>query len=96
MKHHCPHTPCLLVGCKSGKKLRAISELKPELGSCVKVEVAVLVPNKPDGFCGRKATLKKKSSGAVKVEVAILSPAPSLIVRVVSVDVKRINAMLNR
>jgi len=28
-----------------------------ELGSCVKVEVAVLgsVPNKPSGFCGRTA-----------------------------------------
>ena len=43
VKHHCPHTPCLLVGCKSGKKLRAISELKPELGSCVKVEVMMMM-----------------------------------------------------
>ena len=35
-----------------------------ELGSCVKVEVAVLgfpVPNKPYGFCGRRATLRQKS-----------------------------------
>ena len=37
-----------------------------ELRSCVKVEVAV--PNRPDGLCGRKATLNTQygqSSGAV-------------------------------
>ena len=36
--------------------LRAGSIPAPELKSCVKVEVAV--PNKPHGFCGRKAPLK--------------------------------------
>ena len=33
-----------------------------EIRSCVKVEVAVLgfpVPNNPDGFCGRKASLNQ-------------------------------------
>ena len=70
----------------------------------MKVEVAVLgspVPNKPYGFCGRKATLnsgEKKYSAAlfcshselrscVNVEVAVLG-SPSLIV-MVSVDVKQ-------
>ena len=43
---------------------------RSELGSCKKVEVAVLglpVPNSPYGLCGRKATLdfKKKMSPIV-------------------------------
>ena len=31
-----------------------------EFRSCVKVKVAVLVPNSPDGFCGRKATFEEE------------------------------------
>ena len=39
------------------------STASPEIGRCVKVEVAVLGPNiKPYGFCGRKATLKRKAA----------------------------------
>ena len=50
------------------------------------------VPNKPYGFCGRKATLKRNIDtlefrSCVKGEVAFLG-SPSLIVRMVSVDVK--------
>ena len=43
------------------------------------------VPNKPGGFCGRKATL---NLNCVEVEVAVLS-SPSPIVHMVSVDVKQ-------
>ena len=51
------------------------------------------VPDKPDGFCGRKATFKKEATASelrscVKVEVAVLG-YPSLISLMVSVDVKR-------
>ena len=43
-----------------------------ELRSCVKVEVAVLVPNSTYGLCGRKATLNSGLRSCVKVEVAVL------------------------
>ena len=62
--------------------------------SCVKDEVAVLgslVPNSPYGLSGRKATLKcsiLELRSCVEVEVAVLG-SPSLIVRTVSVNVKR-------
>ena len=49
------------------------------------------VPNSPYGLCGRKATLNCSSSelrSCVKVEVAVQG-SPSLIVLVVSVEVKR-------
>ena len=69
-----------------------------ELGSYVKVKVDVLgspaVPNRPYGLCGRKATLNSKYAcraelrSCVKVEVAVLG-SPSLIVLMVSVDVKQ-------
>ena len=55
---------------------------------------ALPVPNSPCGFCGRKATLKlnllplSELRSCVKVEVAVLC-SPSLIVLVVSVDVKQ-------
>ena len=69
---------------------------KTEFRSCVKVEMAVLgspVPISTYGLCGRKATLKKKLcktelSSCVKVEVAVLG-FPSLIILMVSVDVKQ-------
>ena len=66
-----------------------------ELRNCVKVKVAVLGPNSPCGFCGRKATLKlnllplSELRSCVKVEVAVLLGSPSLIVLVVSLDVKQ-------
>ena len=41
----------------------------------MKVEVAVLVPNSPDGLCGRKATLKLNWS-----EFRSCVEVPSLIV----------------
>ena len=34
--------------------------LLSEFRSCVKVKVAVLVPNSPDGLCGRKATFEEE------------------------------------
>ena len=49
------------------------------------------VPNSPHGLCGRKATLNcgiSELKSCVKVEVAVLD-SPSLIVLVVSVDVKQ-------
>ena len=53
------------------------------------------VPNSASGFCGRKATLKKKEKAVelefrscVKIEVAV-SGSPSMIVLMVSVDVKQ-------
>ena len=50
------------------------------------------VPNKPYGFCGRKAPGKKKVwtklRSIVKVEVDVLG-SPSLIVLRISVDVKQ-------
>ena len=47
-------------------------------------------PNKPHGFCGRKATLNSLSElkSCVKVEVAVFG-SPSLISLMVSVDVKQ-------
>ena len=49
------------------------------------------VADKPYGFCGRKATLNRthpELRNCVKVEVAILD-SPSLIILMVSVDVKQ-------
>ena len=43
--------------------LKVLVTLSPELRSSVKVEMVILcshVPNKPDGFCGHNATLKRK------------------------------------
>ena len=62
----------------------------------MKVEVAIIatpVPDNPYGICGRKATLNLNTlhsevRSCVKVEVAVLG-SPSLIVLVVSVDVKQ-------
>ena len=60
----------------------------------MKDEVAVLgslVPNSPYGLCGRKETLNfsiLELWRCVEVEVAVLG-SPSLIVRTVSVNVKR-------
>ena len=60
----------------------------------MKVEVAVLgslIPNSPYGLCGRKTTLNfsiLELRRCVEVEVAVLE-SPSLIVRTVSVNVKR-------
>ena len=56
----------------------------------MKVEVAD--PKKPDGFCGRKATLNCSISelrSCVKVEVAVLGSPPSLISLMVSVDASK-------
>ena len=60
---------------------------------CVCGRPGLPVPNSPYGLCGRKATLnlKPKQSelrSCVKVEVAVLG-SPSLIVLIVSVDVKQ-------
>ena len=48
------------------------------------------VPNSPHDLCGRKATLNLNSDtqSCVKVEVAVLG-SPSLIVLMISVDVKQ-------
>ena len=49
------------------------------------------VPNSPCGLCGRKATLNcsiTEFRSCVNVEVAVLG-SPSLIVLIVSVDVKQ-------
>ena len=78
-----PSSPYGLCGRKATLNLR-----------CVKVEVAVPDSNSPCGLCGRKATLNLSSDtdlelrSCVKVEVAVLG-SPSLIVLVVSVDVKQ-------
>ena len=56
----------------------------------MKVEVAVLGPNKPCGFCARrlKLTLFTELRSRVKEEVGVLG-SPSLTVCTVSVDVKQ-------
>ena len=49
------------------------------------------VPKNPDGFCGRKATLKRVCSqlrSCVNIEVVVLG-SPSLISLIVSVDAKQ-------
>ena len=70
-----------------GIKQKDIKFKLSEVRNCVKV-----VPNKPHGFCGRKATLNQFKQSelriCVKVDVAVLG-SPSLISLVVSVDVKR-------
>ena len=50
--------------------------------------------NKSDGFCGRKATLKRNTSqslirSCVKVEVAVLGSPSLVVLSMVSVDVKQ-------
>ena len=57
----------------------------------VKVEVAVPDSSSPYGLCGRKSALNVSVSelrDCVKVEVAVLG-SPSLIVLMVSLDVKQ-------
>ena len=65
---------------------------RAELRSCVKVKVAILGSVSPHGLCGCKATLNLNTQSqslrsCVKVEVDVLG-SPSLIVLMVSVDVK--------
>ena len=43
-------------------------ERERELGSCVKVEVAIPVPNKPDGFCGCVSCETTPRSETVKLK----------------------------
>ena len=76
---------CFLAS--EGIKQKEIKFKLSELRSCVKV-----VPNKPYGFCGRKATLNQFKQSelriCVKVEVSGLGSL-SLISLMVSVDVKQ-------
>ena len=74
---------------------RQASTQAAELRCCEEIEAAVLgspVPNKPYGFCGRKATVNNTALSELrsceKVEAAILG-SPSLISLKVSVDVKQ-------
>ena len=60
---------------RKDKRNGQVSSTVAELRSCAKVEVAV--PNKPHGFCGRKATLTQSIFGQVTHHMVISSSGNS-------------------